>query len=66
MFKKFNYDTDKIYSIKPAYLSSEFMRLLHLLTDEDILLTFQERDKLYKHINFIIDFLEDKKNGSNN
>lgn len=60
MFKKINYDTDKIYNIKPSNLSSTFIRLLHLLTDEDILLTFKERDELYKHMNFIIKFLEAK------
>ena len=67
MIKKNKYNSEKIYSIKPHTTSSSFIYLLHLLTDENIMLTFEERDKLYKLIYTLIDFLEDKKNyGSNN
>lgn len=62
LFKKFNYNNAKIYTIKPDHLSTTLIRCLHLLTDEEILLTFNERDVVYKHLEFLNKFLEDKKN----
>jgi hypothetical protein len=65
-FKKNNLDSERIYSIRPNNLSKDFTYLLHLLSDDDILLTFNERDELYEHINFIINFLEEKKEQQKN
>lgn len=61
MFFKNHFDSERIYSIRPNHLSADFIHLLNLLTDEDILLTFNEREELYKSINKIIKFLEKKK-----
>ena len=68
MFKKINFDSERIYNIRPNHLSSDFIKLLHLLSDEEILLTFNEREVLYNLITKLIKFLEDKKynNGKNN
>lgn len=64
-FKKNRLDSNRIYSVQPSNISQRFIYLLHILTDEDIYLTFNERDLLYEYIESIIKLLEEKKQSDN-
>ena len=65
MFFKKDINSQKVFTLKPDIISTNFIKLINLLTDTEIYLTFKQRDEVYKLICKLINMLEEFKYGKN-
>lgn len=64
MFFNKKIDSDKIYHINPYHLDNTFVKLLHLLTNEDIYITLEQKRFIYDKLNEVVYYIENLNKGS--